>query len=277
MTYSPDAIKQVYDRIEGAYPSMKRSGIAADKAGYHNSRNELNRDGRTSDYSIQTALDKRGDGDAASGIDITMNRDDLGRICRRLMKASVAKDPRLVSTIREWFGSFDGNGVDGWSLFRNRFATSDDSHEWHLHVSGWRAYADDEKRWLGVIEVMLGLRAGALTEPAKSATASAKEAPARFPLQISLAAIQKAVREGGTLLAGEDGSQLQNRLNQEMGTKLVADGALGRNTRIVMASAQAKLGGDPVADAWPNPGYNPDYDGIPGRESLTWLGFSVQP
>ena len=162
MAYSPAAMQAVYDHVYKVLPSMERSGIYANKSGYHNSRNN-HRQSRPNDYSIQTALDKEGDGDAASAIDMKFNTRDMGIVCRRLMAASTTKDPRLQGKVREWFGSFDGRNLTGYSLYRGRIATSDSSHLWHVHISGWRKYANDKKVWLGVTEVVLGLSAGTLT------------------------------------------------------------------------------------------------------------------
>lgn len=166
MTYSPKAIAAVYPHLEAAYASADRtSGIAADKPGYHNSRNELRRDNRHSDYSIQLDPDLLGDGDAANGLDCKFNTRDMITVSKRMMAASKAGDPRLKGKIREWFGTIDGRTVTGFSLYRDRVASSDSSHLWHLHVSGYRKFANDERVWLGIAEVACGLAPGTLTKP----------------------------------------------------------------------------------------------------------------
>ena len=165
MGYSPKAITDLYPLLEKAFSSAERSGVYANKAGYHNDRNTLRRQGKKDDYSIQLDVDQLGDGDAGSAFDVKLNRAQLRVVTERMMKASKAKDPRLVGKIREWFGSYDGDGVDGYSLYRDRLATSDDSHEWHLHISGYRKYVNDAKVWLGIAEVLLGLKAGVLSKP----------------------------------------------------------------------------------------------------------------
>ncbi|GAA1436252.1 hypothetical protein GCM10009616_35610 [Microlunatus lacustris] len=166
MTYSPKAISALYPLFEGRYSSAERSGIAADKSGYHNSRNRLRAVTKwRDDYSIRLPRDLKGDGDAASAFDVKMSTKHLAEVCRRLDKASRARDPRLVKTVREWYGNLDNGGaVDGYSLHLKRAATSDSSHYWHLHISGWRDCANDEDAWLGVAEVCLGLKAGTLTK-----------------------------------------------------------------------------------------------------------------
>jgi hypothetical protein len=164
MTYSPRAISALYPLLEQHLSSTRRSGIAADKAGYHNSRNRLRGVKKwRSDYSISEKRDQLGDGDAASALDVALDQPQLKLVCQRLMAASLARDPRLTSTVREWFGSYTGRSVIGYSLFRRRPATSDSSHKWHLHLSGWRDKSNDAAAWLGVCEVLLGLPAGQLS------------------------------------------------------------------------------------------------------------------
>lgn len=53
------------------------------------------------------------------------------------------------------------------------------------------------------------------------------------------------------------------------------DGRPGPATREKMARYQVQIADDPKPTPWPLPGYHPDADGIPGRQSLTALGFEV--
>lgn len=161
MPYSPQAILAIYDPVDKHLPSMEKSGVLAAKSGYHNSYN-ANKKRWPGNYSITEPLDQLGDRDAASGWDAKFNRADMRTATTRLMNASLAGDPRL-HCVREWFGSYDGNVVTGYSIYRKRKATSDASHKWHIHVSGWRKYANDAKAWLGVAEIICGLPAGSLT------------------------------------------------------------------------------------------------------------------
>lgn len=262
--YSPAAIKALYPLLEKAFPSAKRSGILALKPGYHNARSQLPK----TDYSRILPVDLLGDKDAASAIDCTMNTKELGIVSRRLMTASKAKDPRLQGKIREWFGSFDGDGVDGYSLLRGRVATSDDSHEWHFHISGYRRHANDRIVWLGIAEVLLGLPAGALTKDEPTAplppTGPLKPNPPKPVIDLSnlLAAIK----------SGEYSAEvraLQGALNDWRGSlDLVEDGLWGPKTRGAVETYQAWKYNAPKS--------HPDIDGIPGSETLGHLGFEVK-
>lgn len=129
------------------------------------------------------------------------------------------------------------------------------AHDHHLHVSirAGRKYENDESSW-------------DLT-------------PAEPVGRVSLAAVQEAFRDGTIPAdrgAGDnDGVQVQRALNKAMGTDLVEDGELGRNSRAVAAAFQAKTFGakrpwTPTALTW-----DADANGILGRESLKRLGFEV--
>jgi hypothetical protein len=276
--YSPPAITALYPLLEKAFSSAERSGVYANKAGYHNSRNVLRRTSRWRlDYSTLLPVDLLGDGDASSAIDVKLNREHMRIVTTRLMNASKAKDPRLQGKIREWFGSYDGDGVDGYSLFRGRLATSDASHEWHIHISGYRRYANDRKVWLGIAEVMLGLRPGTLSNPAVAEPVPVKPTPAR--VTVDLTAVQAGFRAGG---AGEP-SEAVKAVQKALG--VTADGYAGEKTRRAMALFQVRISDDPKPAPWPDKGWDSgdgktdsqgDADGIPGRQSLTALGFTVQ-
>lgn len=270
MTYSPKAITAAYPLLEAKLSSAERSGVAADKAGYHNSRNRLRAVAKWhNDYSIVEQLDQQGDGNAASALDVKLNTAQLNTVCRRLMAASLARDPRLVKVVREWFGSYTGRSVIGYSIFRRRPASSDSSHEWHFHISGWRKYADDEQAWLGVVEVILGLVAGALTSPGKP-TPVVPARPGEVLPTVSLAAVLTAAnhdpdREQGTFTAGaDDDVRLVEAVLVAKGLLLAqfgSDGAFGSSTIEAYSRWQESLGysGD-------------DANGKPGKASLTKLG-----
>jgi hypothetical protein len=260
MTYSPKAISAGYPLLEKRFKIAKRSGIAADKAGYHNSRNRLRSVSKwRNDYSITEALDKLGDGDAASAFDVSLNTAELNTACRRLMAASLARDPRLVKVVREWQ------------------ASSDSSHEWHLHLSGWRKYADDAQAWLGVFEVILGYERGVLTHqippvvtapPVSAPPLSETPTPAR-PV-VSLSAVVAAAEadpdreQGATTPGSEDDVRVVEAALVARGLLLAQygqDGAYGSSTVEAYSAWQESIGytGD-------------DADGIPGEASLVALG-----
>lgn len=114
--------------------------------GYHRSRewilnSEYSRDG-ASDYSVTSALDKTGDARWLSAMDFQTKGGvpELIEVCKRLDAA--VKADRLPQ-IREWYGNADGDKVvDGWDNLRDRAASSDTSHLWHLHISFFRSRAN---------------------------------------------------------------------------------------------------------------------------------------
>jgi hypothetical protein len=156
--YAPSAIKDAFPIIDRAYKSAKFSGIlSGGRYGYHVSRNRLRAMGKTGDYSIQAAVDKEGDGDAGSGLDVTLSDAEMKIATRRLMDACEKKDPRVQGKLREFFGTLDGKTVTGYSPYRGRRVSADKSHLWHIHLSGHRKYANDRAAWRGIAEVMAGL------------------------------------------------------------------------------------------------------------------------
>lgn len=174
-TLVPPALNRIYDLIAPHLSSDKRGGIAnANSPGYHTSRADLIRQGRPSDYSIQAPADKRGNANYASGIDITLSDAEMKLVTNRLRKACTPVngdyDPR-IECIREFIGTTDGRNVQGY----NRYATgsgsrstvgwkssgfSDSSHLWHVHISVFRDYCDDDNKMRGLAEVIAGVTPG---------------------------------------------------------------------------------------------------------------------
>jgi hypothetical protein len=69
-----------------------------------------------------------------AAIDITpKSRDQMLLISQRIDQASRAG---LIEEVVAWYGNVDGNTVvDGWDNIRNKVASSDSSHLWHLHLT----------------------------------------------------------------------------------------------------------------------------------------------
>lgn len=113
--------------------------------GYHRSRawilTSVYSKSGTADYSIQHELDKGGDDDWLSALDMTVPAEKLYAACRRLDAAVRAG---LLPQVREWYGSFDGKTVVGYDTAKGRAASSDTSHLWHLHISLYRSRANDD-------------------------------------------------------------------------------------------------------------------------------------
>src|SRR3990172_3421380 len=161
----PSAIETIlWPGLKALEPAQSvLSGIEADKPGYHNTRDRLLREGRTDDYSIQTAKDNKGPGDEGSAIDWTFrdaqagNFSTIAKYSNRLYAAGVNDDPRAKTYLREFFGNTDSDRtVEGWSYYRDASATSDNSHLWHIHLSIYRKYIND----IAAMHALLDLCAG---------------------------------------------------------------------------------------------------------------------
>jgi hypothetical protein len=110
-------------------------------SGRHRSRNwDLNSRYCTNrSYGTTDPRDKRGNGDALRATDLGLQGPVLWAACRRVDAAvRVGKLPQLA----EWFGTFDGKTVVGWS--NGHSSTSDSSHLSHGHLGYWTESAGDE-------------------------------------------------------------------------------------------------------------------------------------
>lgn len=174
---SNGTIDRFYTEFSKRETKVRNGGIDADKPGYHNKRGELIRDGRPNDYSIsQVAADKRGDPEVSAGIDLTFvdaqagDFRTIGLYSRRLRDACLRRDMRLWlyggPVLREWIGNC-GDGVVycyvltggaplGVGSDSGPDSGRDDSHEWHIHLSWIRQYAEDWAAADAVLSVMLG-------------------------------------------------------------------------------------------------------------------------
>lgn len=89
-------------------------------------------------YAATDARDRRGSPDALRATDLGLSGPALWAVCRRVDAAVRAgRLPQLA----EWFGTFDGKTVVGWS--NGRPSTSDSSHLTHGHFGYWTESADD--------------------------------------------------------------------------------------------------------------------------------------
>jgi len=151
--YAPAAIQHMFDTLNAAIPQAVLAGIVGDSAhtyGYHRGRNYVG----SNDYSVQTPPDKKGNGEAASAIDLSWEQASWQyTVSQRLLNA---KNDSRMNPIREFFGSVDGIHVCGWDYYGNYSVTSDDSHLWHIHISVLREYADNDAALQGVAQVLIG-------------------------------------------------------------------------------------------------------------------------
>ena len=134
------------DQIQALeHGDLECAGIYANKPGYHNKRGNLPQ----SDYSVQTAPDKRGPADLAAAFDMTShsaqggNYGIINKYSKRLLEAGRSHDPRMAGW-REFFGQTDTDGsVEGWDFYYKEDSTSaDTSHNWHIHCSELREFTE---------------------------------------------------------------------------------------------------------------------------------------
>lgn len=166
------ALWRFWEEFKAAEPDAVLGGIYAAKGGYHNTRDHhragIHR-GSPDDYSIQRPADRIGPGNKASALDITFRTAQRGdyriiaKYSKRLMAAGKSRDKRFYDTdgdtaiVREFFGNVADDGkVDGWSWYRERSASSDPSHLWHIHLSITRAYVDNWSKLAPILGVLLG-------------------------------------------------------------------------------------------------------------------------
>lgn len=155
--YAPQPLQDIFTRARDGDPSLDLvfSGITGDTGhtyGYHRCRKVL----PSTDYSVQLADDREGDGWAASAIDMKPNAAGMITITRRLIQAVENGDPRIAQCVREFFGTVNGTSVTGRDVRTGRVVTADDSHLWHIHISIIRKYATDSKVLPGVADVIAG-------------------------------------------------------------------------------------------------------------------------
>lgn len=160
MTTAPQAIRDVFTRVQASVPSAVLSGIVGDAAhsfGYHLSRQDLIARGEPNDYSLVLPLDRLGPDDTASALDISLSPDLMKTVTGRLLAAARAGDPAL-SAVREFCGTTDGVNTHWYDLPTRSegLGVWDDSHLWHVHLSFYRAHCTDYAAINGVIHVITG-------------------------------------------------------------------------------------------------------------------------
>jgi hypothetical protein len=151
MAYAPDAIYSCYETVAAHIPSAVYSGIVGGSYGYHQSRNQCD----PGDYSVQYDADRRGDADASSGLDISFSTADMQLVTRRLVDAVDRGDSR-VKVLREFYGTLNGYEVTGRDIPTGDWVTSDSSHLWHVHLSGFRENVNNTAVWQGVASIIIG-------------------------------------------------------------------------------------------------------------------------
>jgi hypothetical protein len=167
--YEPPALAAFNSALRAHYGlTRSQCGSKGDDRhlrGGHRSRNWcLNSQYCTSrTYRNSDPRDKRGPGDALRATDLGLSGPVLWAVCRRLDAAVRAgKLPQVA----EWFGTFDGKTVVGWS--NGRSSTSDSSHLYHLHLGPWTESTDDAVFFKTLFNVITGDDMSWTEKPANS-------------------------------------------------------------------------------------------------------------
>ncbi len=158
MARAPGGIERLWQDVHNAVPVAQLGGIVGDpnhSFGYHLARNQL----PGSDYSVQLPADRRGPGDAASALDITLPPGHMKLLTSRLVKAAQKNDPRLKA-VREFCGTLNGWQTYPWQVHPNSASEGvgswDDSHLWHIHISFLREFCDNYAALAPVVKVLAG-------------------------------------------------------------------------------------------------------------------------
>lgn len=119
-------------------------GSLTHQRGYHRSRAFLKNSPyslhRT--YSVTAAVNRGGDDNWLSAIDLTLPKPQLLEVSRRLDAAARAG---RIEKVVEWYGNTnDDSRVDGFDNISNVVSSSDISHLWHVHISIARNHANDD-------------------------------------------------------------------------------------------------------------------------------------
>lgn len=225
--YAGQGPKACWDAIDPVIGSAQLSGIVGDSAhtyGYHRGRNYVS----SSDYSVQQADDKAGPGEAACGLDVSMNDADMKTVSKRLNTAVNNGDSRLHA-LREWYGTTDGYNVTGRDVRTGNYITSDDSHLWHVHLSFYRKWADDVNEAKKIAAVFTG------------SGSSSGGGDADMPKQIYLYS-----KSGQTTKMGKSGTWVCVGWDADLANTGGSSLSLPKGTSFFSMSAWLYLGGLPV-------------------------------
>lgn len=158
--YASPALDRLGRKVARELPGCTFAGVLGDRRhvyGYHRGRNRLPK----TDYSVQLPLDREGPSNYSAGLDLTFTTSQMKVVTARLRKSALdPNDPRL-EPIREFYGTLDGKRVFG--LMKNGLSTSwysstaDNSHLWHIHLSFFRKFCNNEAAIQGVMDVLKGI------------------------------------------------------------------------------------------------------------------------
>ena len=155
-----DAYWWLWDQLQLLEPGTELGGIAADKPGYHNARDNL----PAWDYSVtDNPPDWGGPGWAASAIDWTFPEAQAGDYRRislytkRLIDSGKDPDDPRMNGWREVYGNADDDTyVEGYDFRYGESVSSDPSHLWHIHLSENRDQTESYDNKAALLSVLYG-------------------------------------------------------------------------------------------------------------------------
>jgi hypothetical protein len=142
-------------------PGTQFGGIFAPKAGYHNTRANLQtRPEWRGDYSIQLPADRRGPSDKSAAMDWTFPDAQAGNYERirtygaRIADAFRRRDPRLTGWREVLIQADTDAPPEGFDFVTWTTRTPDDTHRWHGHFSCLREFVPSMKVMQGMLSVL---------------------------------------------------------------------------------------------------------------------------
>ncbi len=145
--------------IKAAEPKARLGGIYAPKTGYHDTRAQNPK----GNYSVVSALDRKGPSDKAAALDITFtdaqkgNYATISKYAARLLRSGRDLSDERGNYLREFYGQADADAaVEGWDFQKVCPVTSDATHRWHIHLSILRAYLNNPKAMRAILSIWLG-------------------------------------------------------------------------------------------------------------------------
>lgn len=143
--------------------SDEYGGTYTNKAGSHNTRNNLIAQGKTNDYSIRDQLNKLGPGDKTAAFDWTFpsaqggNYGPIVLYSARIKVAWEQKDPRtyaLQEVLCEADYDYD---PEGYVFYPSHyFRVPDRTHKWHMHFGIIRKFLDDWAAFDAIFSIISG-------------------------------------------------------------------------------------------------------------------------
>jgi hypothetical protein len=154
-----DAVWWLWNAAQSFIPGVRLGGIYANKSGYHNTV-DANQQSWPGNYSIVLPLDLRKPHDKARALDLTMDATQMKLRTGYLQRAALHPVDNRLDGIREFYGTLDSSTVyglinDGLGTAWRR-STSDASHIWHVHLSFFTDYVNNQPAMEAFASVLSG-------------------------------------------------------------------------------------------------------------------------